>query len=284
MPTSSTTVKDSLTQAISVGAPLYNAGDAAGCLRTYVQTALDIVDGRRGTDGERAALRDAVQRVTETTSKDEGAWIMRRAFDSILSGAVAARERAAALAATPGASGDFDVLSFEQGLPTAPRWRILDDVIMGGMSQSNGFSYDPAERAAVFSGLVTTDGGGGFASLRSDEWGGFASLAAARGVRMMVRGDGRQYKLNAKTDADWDGVQYQMDFVAPTSWTQVELPFAAFKPTFRGRVVPNRPPLQGQPVRQLGLMVSKFTADGGVIGGFRSGPFRLGVRWIKGFV
>lgn len=57
---------------------------------------------------------------------------MRRAFDAILSGAVAAQERAAALVAQAGSlqPGDaFDVISFENGLPIAPRWRILDDVV-----------------------------------------------------------------------------------------------------------------------------------------------------------
>ncbi|GLC40449.1 hypothetical protein PLESTB_001347100 [Pleodorina starrii] len=273
--------QDSLKRAIAVGAPLYNQGDAAGCLRTYVQTALEIIERPSATTGERLVLKNAVSRATEVMSKDEGAWIMRRAFDSILNGAVAAQERAASVAST---TGEFEVLSFENGLPSAPRWRILDDVIMGGRSQSDGFAYDSAERAAVFSGRVTTDGGGGFASLRSDEWGGFASLTAARGIRLMVKGDGRQYKLNAKTDADWDGVQYQYDFVAPPVWSQLDLPLSAFKPTFRGRLVPNRPPLQGQQIRQLGLMVSKFTADGGVINSFRNGSFRLGFRWIKGIV
>jgi hypothetical protein len=116
---------------------------------------------------------------------------------------------------------------------------------------------------------------------------GFEGLVAARGVRMLVKGDGRTFKLSAKvsgaccarraaksaaawlswaaalrtvclcatdrgrtqslqTDGDYDGVQYQADFVAPAAWTDVELPFAGFRPTFRGRVVPNRPGLQVQ--------------------------------------
>ncbi|KAG2449053.1 hypothetical protein HYH02_005802 [Chlamydomonas schloesseri] len=278
-------VVDSIRKAIAVGAPIYNAGDPGGCMNTYVHTALELVEKGAASEGERAALQDAVRRALEAGSKDEGAWIMRRSFDSILSGAVAAREAAARVAASVGPGGEFEVLNFEMGLPVAPRWRILDDVIMGGMSQSDGLTYDDAERAAVFSGRVTTDGGGGFASLRSDDWSGFTSLMAARGVRMMVQGDGRQYKLNAKTDGDYDGVQYQYDFTPPAgAWTQVELPFSGFKPTFRGRLVANRPPLQGQQIRQLGLMVSKFTSDGGVINNFRNGGFRLGIRYLRGFV
>lgn len=78
-------------------------------------------------------------------------------------------------------------------------------------------------------------------------------------------------------------VMYQQDFTAPTSWGPVDLPFSGFKPTFRGRLV-SRPPLQGAQVRQLGLMVSKFTADGGVVSNFRNGSFRLGLKWIRGYV
>ncbi|GFR39894.1 hypothetical protein Agub_g399 [Astrephomene gubernaculifera] len=281
------TVQESLRSAIQIGAPLYNSGDPAGCFKTYLEAARQVAEGPVATPSERSILRTAIERAGGVRSADEGAWVLRRAFDSIISGAAAAQERAAAAVAAagrPGAPVEFEVLSFEEGLPAAPRWRVLDDVIMGGRSQSQGLSYDGADPAAVFSGTVTTDGGGGFASLRSDEWGGFASLSSARGIRLLVKGDGRHYKLNAKTDADWDGVQYQQDFVAPPEWTKVDLPFTDFKPTFRGRVVPNRPPLQGQQIQQLGLMVSKFTADGGVIKGFRNGSFRLGVRWIRGFV
>lgn len=65
-------------------------------------------------------------------------------------------------------------------------------------TQSDGLQFDSAEGAAVFSGRVTTDGGGGFASLRSDPWDGYLALGAAKGVRVMVKGDGRQYKINAR--------------------------------------------------------------------------------------
>lgn len=66
------------------------------------------------------------------------------------------------------------------------------------LTQSDGLQFDSAEGAAVFSGRVTTDGGGGFASLRSDPWDGYMAFGAAKGVRLMVKGDGRQYKINAK--------------------------------------------------------------------------------------
>jgi hypothetical protein len=42
--------------------------------------------------------------------------------------------------------------------------------------------------------------------------------------------------------------------------------------------------VQGQVVRQLGLMVSKFAADGGTVSSFRNGGFRLALRNIRGFI
>ena len=66
-------------------------------------------------------------------------------------------------------------------------------------------------------------------------------------------------------------------------WQTVDLPFSGFKPNFRGRLVTGRPPLSGAQVRQLGLMVSKFSDTGGLTAGFRTGPFRLALRSIRGF-
>lgn len=85
-----------------------------------------------------------------------------------------------------------------------------------------------------------------------------------------------------------DGIQHQQDFnTQPTGgsgeWQEVLLPFERFQPTFRGQPAAWEP-LQGGHVRQLGLMVSKFTDRGGVVPNFRSGSFRLAVKWIKGIV
>lgn len=64
----------------------------------------------------------------------------------------------------------------------------------------------------------------------------------------------------------------------------MDLSFDAFRPNFRGRVVPGRPPLRGSQVRQLGLMVSKFSDAGGLTPGFRTGPFRLALRSMRGIL
>jgi hypothetical protein len=45
---------------------------------------------------------------------------------------------------------------------------------------------------------VTTEYNGGFCSVRSQPWGGWSMLERAEGLKMLVRGDGRRYKISAK--------------------------------------------------------------------------------------
>lgn len=65
-------------------------------------------------------------------------------------------------------------------------------------------------------------------------------------------------------------------------WQLIDLPWARFLPTLRGRVVPAREALDGGRVRQLGFMLSKVSAAGGSSAGFREGAFCLAVRGVRG--
>ena len=146
-------------------------------------------------------------------------------------------------------------------------WAAIDDVVMGGVSSSR-LRHDPAGHA-VFEGVVSLEHGGGFASVRSRPMD--LGAPGAAGFVLEVRGDGKRYKLNVRTDDAFDGVNYQAAFEAPPdAWTEVRLPLVEFRPTFRGRVVPNAPPLDPARVRQLGLLIAERQA----------GPFALAVRAI----
>lgn len=46
-------------------------------------------------------------------------------------------------------------------------------------------------------------------------------LAGATGIVLRVRGDGKRYRVNLRTNATFDGVQYQAGFITVdtiTSW------------------------------------------------------------------
>lgn len=146
-------------------------------------------------------------------------------------------------------------------------WAPVDDVVMGGVSRST-MRHDPAGHA-VFEGVVSLERGGGFASVRSRP----RNLGVAGTVACVleVRGDGKRYKLNLRTDALYDGVNYQQPFDAPAGiWATVRLDLASFVATFRGRVV-DAPLLDPARLTQVGLVIADRQA----------GPFRLEVRAIS---
>lgn len=74
---------------------------------------------------------------------------------------------------------------------------------------------------------------------------------------LKVRGDGKRYKLNLRTDNAFDGVNYQAAFeTSAGTWTLVRLPLSAFIPTFGGRSVPGAPQLDAARAHQIGLMIA----------------------------
>ena len=146
-------------------------------------------------------------------------------------------------------------------------WHPIDDVVMGGVSQSALQPYSPG--VACFRGVVSLEHGGGFASVRTEprKW----NTAGARAFVVRCRGDGRQYKFTVRTDDGLDGVQYQSRFQPPQGkWAEVELPITSFAASFRGRPVAGAGPLDAAMVRCIGLMVSDRQA----------GPFELLLEWI----
>ena len=146
-------------------------------------------------------------------------------------------------------------------------WNPIDDRVMGGFSSSQLVFHQ--DGYAVFAGMVSSDHGGGFASVRhSDLALGDESTV---GYRLQVRGDGKRYKFNLRMDAVLDGVNYQAIFQPPAGrWVDIVLPLAVFSARYRGSPVPTAPALQPHQVRQVGWMV----ADA------QTGPFELAIRAV----
>ena len=137
------------------------------------------------------------------------------------------------------------------------RWSAIDDAVMGGVSRSQ-LQHDPAGHA-IFSGIVSLEHNGGFASVRIHSY------------LIDLCGDGKRYKLNLRTDNSFDGVNYQAVFEAPAHlWTQLSLPRTDFQPSYRGRRVPGAPPFDPARLQQIGLMIADRQA----------GPFALAIRSI----
>lgn len=150
----------------------------------------------------------------------------------------------------------------------ANAWRAIDDRVMGGVSQS-ALRHDRAGHA-VFEGAVSLERNGGFASVRSSP--GERGLPGARTCLIEMRGDNKQFKLSLLTDDGIDSINYQATFApSGTGWQTVLLPLADFRASFRGRAIPDAPPLDPARIRQVGLMIAARQA----------GPFTLDIVRIR---
>lgn len=132
-------------------------------------------------------------------------------------------------------------------------WQPINDAVMGGVSSSH-LHHDPAGHA-VFSGHISFENGGGFASVRCQP--GDFGRKDGKAYVLHVLGDGNIYKLNLRTDNAFDGINYQARFT-PTAdaWGTCRCTLADFVPTWRGRLVRESPPLDFAHVRQIGLMIA----------------------------
>lgn len=173
-----------------------------------------------------------------------------------------------------------------QGLANV--WGPLDDVVMGGVSES-GFAVvsgagQDGQPAGIFSGLVSSSNNGGFASVRTKNFTPPMDLKSYGGLAFRVKGDGLRYKCTIRTDTNWDGIGYTLSFDTKAGeWHDVQLPFEEFIPLFRAKTVKDGAKLDPSTVTSIQLMLSKFENDGKLNPSFKTGPFKLPVAKIWGY-
>ncbi|CAI5467512.1 unnamed protein product [Closterium sp. Yama58-4] len=187
------------------------------------------------------------------------------------------------------AAGCHTIFSLnDSGEPVGALWGALDDVVMGGVSES-ALQYDKTAGegglpAALFTGTVSTANSGGFVSVRTKNLSPPLDLSAYEGLEVRVRGDGQRYKLILRTTAAWDALGYTASFdTLAGTWHTVRLPFSSFAPVFRARTVPGAPPLDTSNIASLQLMLSKFEYDGRLNPSFTPGPFTLPLTSIAAY-
>ena len=140
--------------------------------------------------------------------------------------------------------------------------RVVNDGVMGGVSRSM-LQDDP--EGVVFSGIVSLENNGGFASMR----GPAAFPAGTAALRLTARGDGKRYKLILRTDPDPRSPIHQCDFDAG-DWHDHRFTPGDFKATFRGRDVA-APPLEFAQVVEFGILIADKQA----------GAFRIQLKTLR---
>ncbi|XP_062162876.1 protein HIGH CHLOROPHYLL FLUORESCENCE PHENOTYPE 173, chloroplastic isoform X1 [Alnus glutinosa] len=181
------------------------------------------------------------------------------------------------------------LFGFEDNNSRELAWGALDDVVMGGVSEST-FQIDLTGSevggpTGVFKGVVSTANNGGFTSIRTKNFSVPEDVSAYDGLELHLKGDGRRYKLIIRTSRNWDTVGYTASFdTVAGQWQSIRLPFSSLRPIFRARTVSDAPPFDRTSVISLQLMFSKFEYDGKLNPTFAEGAFQLPVSSIQTYI
>ena len=160
-------------------------------------------------------------------------------------------------------------------------WGIINDGVMGGVSQSN---IRMGDNKAIFSGIVSTENSGGFASVRTRNFDVPLDLSDYEGIELKVTGDGKRYKFIARCEGKWDGIGYCHSFDTVYQFpTTIRVPFKNLIPVFRAKTVSEAPKIDASNIYSMQLMLSKFEYDGELNPKFEAGSFSLQIESIQAY-
>ena len=135
-----------------------------------------------------------------------------------------------------------------------PSWYTVNDDVMGGISTSS-VSVENDGDYLTFSGDLSLENNGGFASTRSD-WSEY-NLEDYDGIMLRVRGDGQVYRFRIRTEQTGSNISYTALFATEENkWQDVFIPFSEMVPLYFGYVVNDAGPLSSESIRSFGLMLS----------------------------
>ncbi len=128
-------------------------------------------------------------------------------------------------------------------------WYVLNDNVMGGVSQSNISLNEDGN--AVFKGSVSLENNGGFCSVRYDI--DNIDVAGFKKATFRVKGDGKKYQFRIKTDRD-DYYSYVSYFETSGDWETIEILLKDMYPVFRGRKL-DMPNFSRNKISEIGFLI-----------------------------
>jgi len=111
-------------------------------------------------------------------------------------------------------------------------WNIVDDRVMGGISQS--FFKITDEGHGKFYGYVTTERNGGFSSVDYDF--DTIKVSPTSKIKIKLKGDGKTFQFRAKAFA-YDRHNYIKEFDTTGEWQTVEIELSEMEPSWRGNTL-----------------------------------------------
>jgi hypothetical protein len=134
-------------------------------------------------------------------------------------------------------------------------WRVVDDVVMGGVSQGN-FKINENGNGLYF-GKVSLENNGGFSSLRYR----FNTIDVSKYSKIVLRikGDGKNYQFRIK-DKLRNYYSYISVFKTTNDWQLVEINLAEMYPAFRGRKL-NMDNFSSQFIEEIAILIGNKKAQ-----------------------
>jgi hypothetical protein len=136
---------------------------------------------------------------------------------------------------------------------------------MGGVSNSS--LKISSEGNGLFSGNVSLDNNGGFASMQLNK-----SVELTDNLKFIifrVKGDGKNYEFRLKSDL-YQSHSYVKQFKTTGDWEVIKLPLNEFYPQFRGRTL-NIPNFSFNTIEQISFLIANKQEE----------DFKLLIDWIR---
>lgn len=166
-------------------------------------------------------------------------------------------------------SGRNDVILNATIMKSENSWRIVNDGVMGGLSSSKAIVKDDI---IIFSGNVSLENNGGFASLRSPVKD--YKFEKFSGIEIKVKGDGKRYSISMKETTYFSGYFYTATFeTKKDEWITVKIPFDQFRLYYFGRETKSNKKIPLNNIKEISLL----------IGDKQEGSFKLEIEFLQIF-
>ena len=151
-------------------------------------------------------------------------------------------------------------------MATEKQWRIVNDGVMGGLSSSKAIVKDDH---IIFSGNVSLENNGGFASLRSSVKD--YNFEKHNGIEIKIKGDGKRYSISMKETSYFTGYFYTKSFeTKKDEWIVVQIPFDQFKLYYFGKETNSNKKIPLNNIKEISLL----------IGDKQAGEFKAEIDYI----
>ena len=169
-----------------------------------------------------------------------------------------------AIAAEPASKPVSDFLD----AAAARKWLSVNDNVMGGVSEG-GFRITD-DKTLEFSGNISLDHQGGFASIRTQS--ADLGLDGFDTIAVRIKGDGRTYYLDLRAARTFAAASYRAPLKTQRdAWQEARIPVRDFEYSVFGKPIAGAEALTAARVQSVGFTLADKQA----------GPFRLEIAWIR---